>query len=34
MSDPGWPALPQLAEAYEISPTERDALMSHISKYW
>ena len=32
--DPGWPALPQLGEAQELTPTERDALLAHISSYW
>jgi diadenosine tetraphosphate (Ap4A) HIT family hydrolase len=32
--DPGWPALPQLGEAQDISPSERDALRAFISKYW
>jgi len=32
--DPGWPALPQLGTAQEISPAERDALRAHISGYW
>lgn len=32
--DPGWPALPMLGEAVEISHAERDALRSHISNYW
>jgi diadenosine tetraphosphate (Ap4A) HIT family hydrolase len=32
--DPGWPALPQLGEAHELSCTEREALLAHISSYW
>ncbi len=32
--DPGWPALPQLGEAHELTPTEREALLAHISSYW
>jgi diadenosine tetraphosphate (Ap4A) HIT family hydrolase len=32
--DPGWPALPQLAEAHELTPTEREALLAHICSYW
>jgi len=32
--DPGWPALPQLGEAKDITPAERDALRAHIGKYW
>ena len=32
--DPGWPAMPQLGEAQDITPIERDALRAHISKYW
>ena len=32
--DPGWPALPQLGDAQDITPSQRDALCAHISKYW
>jgi diadenosine tetraphosphate (Ap4A) HIT family hydrolase len=32
--DPGWPALPQLAVAQQITPAQRDALRAHISGYW
>ena len=32
--DPGWPVLPQLGVAQEITPAERDALRSHISSHW
>lgn len=32
--DPGWPALPQLGVAQEISAAERDALKAYISEYW
>jgi diadenosine tetraphosphate (Ap4A) HIT family hydrolase len=32
--DPGWPALPQLGEAHALTPTEREALLAHISSYW
>ena len=32
--DPGWPALPMLGKAMEISPNERDVLRNHISKHW
>ena len=32
--DPGWPVLPQLGVAQEISTAERDALKAYISKYW
>ena len=34
IADPGWPVVPQLGVAQEISPTERDALRAHISGYW
>jgi diadenosine tetraphosphate (Ap4A) HIT family hydrolase len=34
VKDPGWPALPQLGEAREVTPIERDMLRAHISKYW
>jgi diadenosine tetraphosphate (Ap4A) HIT family hydrolase len=32
--DPGWPALPKLGEAREITTTEREALIAHISGHW
>ena len=32
--DPGWPAIPQLGEAQDITPAERDALIAYISGYW
>ena len=32
--DPGWPVAPQLGEAHHLTSTERDALRTHISKYW
>ncbi len=32
--DPGWPAMPQLGEAQDITSAEREALRTHISKYW
>jgi diadenosine tetraphosphate (Ap4A) HIT family hydrolase len=32
--DPGWPALPQLAEAREITLEERNALRQTISENW
>ena len=32
--DPGWPAIPKLGEAREITPIERDALIAHISGHW
>ncbi|MFC1701162.1 HIT family protein [Pseudomonadota bacterium] len=34
IADPGWPVVPQLAVAREITPAERDALRAHISGYW
>jgi len=34
IADPGWPVVPQLAVAHEITPAERDALRAHISGYW
>jgi diadenosine tetraphosphate (Ap4A) HIT family hydrolase len=34
IADPGWPVVPQLGEAQEITPAERDALRSHISSHW
>jgi diadenosine tetraphosphate (Ap4A) HIT family hydrolase len=34
IGDPGWPALPQLAEAKDISPAQRDELRAFISGYW
>jgi len=32
--DPGWPAMPQLGEAQDLTSTERDALRAHISEHW
>jgi diadenosine tetraphosphate (Ap4A) HIT family hydrolase len=32
--DPGWPAMPQLGEAQDLTSAEREALCAHISKYW
>jgi len=32
--DPGWPVIPKLGEAVEITATQRDALIAHISGYW
>ena len=34
IADPGWPVVPQLGVAQEITPAERDALRSHISSFW
>ena len=34
IADPGWPVVPQLGVAQEITPAERDALRAHISGYW
>ena len=34
IADPGWPALPQLGEAQDITAAERDALIANISEYW
>ncbi len=34
IADPGWPVVPQLGAAQEITPAERDALRAHISEYW
>jgi len=34
LPDPGWPALPQLGNALEVSPAERDALIAHLSGCW
>jgi diadenosine tetraphosphate (Ap4A) HIT family hydrolase len=34
IADPGWPVVPQLGVAQEISTAERDALRGHISGYW
>jgi diadenosine tetraphosphate (Ap4A) HIT family hydrolase len=31
IADAGWPALPQLGEAAEVTPAQRDALIAHIS---
>ena len=32
--DPGWPVVPQLGEAQELTSAERDALIAYISTYW
>lgn len=34
IADPGWPVVPQLGEACEIGPGERDALRDFILKHW
>ena len=34
IADKGWPALPQLGEATDVTPAQRDALIGHISGYW
>jgi diadenosine tetraphosphate (Ap4A) HIT family hydrolase len=34
IADAGWPALPQLGEATDVAPAQRDALIAHISGYW
>jgi len=34
IADPGWPVVPQLGVAQEITPAQRDALRAHISGYW
>jgi len=34
IEDPGWPALPQLGEARQVSPAERKALIDHIAAHW
>ncbi len=34
VADPGWPAVPRLGAAQEITPAERDALREYISGYW
>jgi len=34
IADPGWPVVPQLGEAQEVTPAQRDALREHISGYW
>ena len=34
IADPGWPAMPQLGEAKDITSTERDVLRAFITKHW
>ena len=34
IADPGWPVVPQLGEAHELSAAGRDALRDHILGYW
>ena len=32
--DPGWPAMPQLGQAQELTSVQRDALRAQISNHW
>ena len=32
--DPGWPVVPQLGVAQEVTPAEREALIACISGFW
>jgi len=32
--DPGWPVMPQLGVAQDITSVEREALIAFISEYW
>ena len=34
VADAGWPALPQLGEAADVSAEQRAALIAHIGGYW
>ena len=34
IADPGWPVAPQLGEAHDLTPVERERLRTHISNYW
>lgn len=34
IADPGWPVLPQLGEAQDITPAQREALRAYILKHW
>ncbi len=34
IADPGWPALPQLGEAHQVSRAERKMLIDYISAQW
>lgn len=34
IADAGWPALPQLGEAVDITPAQRDTLIGHITGCW
>ena len=34
IADAGWPALPKLAEALELTAGQREALIGHICGYW
>jgi len=34
IADAGWPVVPQLGVAQDITAQERDALRAHISAYW
>ena len=34
IADPGWPVVPQLGVAHELTAVERDTLREHILKFW
>jgi diadenosine tetraphosphate (Ap4A) HIT family hydrolase len=34
IADSGWPALPQLGEATDVTPEQRNALIAHISEHF
>lgn len=34
LKDPGWPALPQLGNARQVNPAEREALIRYIAGHW
>jgi len=34
IADPGWPVMPQLGEAQDITLAEREALIAFVSEYW
>ena len=34
IADAGWPRAPHWGEAHDLTPTEREQLLAHISKYW
>lgn len=34
VADPGWPLMPQLGQAQDVTSAERDSLIGYISDHW